>query len=114
MGINVRMQNAPKADGIIAAQVNLEKDLKDCMRCKFFYGNNSQCCCCSPGLSQTYSYMLSQTLFEKWVWKNQKYIFNRLTVLLCVFRLVVKAANGVYLALTTSLNTHTLWRRLTN
>lgn len=71
-------------------------------------------CCCSPGLSQTYSYMLSQTLFEKWVWKNQKYIFNRLTVLLCVFRLVVKAANGVYLALTTSLNTHTLWQRLTN
>ena len=43
MGINVRMQNAPKPDGIIAAQVNLEKDLKDCMRCKFFYGNNSQC-----------------------------------------------------------------------
>lgn len=72
------------------------------------------CCCCSPGLSQTYSYTLSQTLFEKWVWKYQKYIFNRLTVLLCVFRLVVKAANGVYLALTTSLNTHTLWQRLTN
>ncbi|MCX4300606.1 MAG: hypothetical protein OSJ73_27055 [Lachnospiraceae bacterium] len=71
-------------------------------------------CCCSPGLSQTYSYTLSQTLFEKWVWKYQKYIFNRLTVLLCVFRLVVKAANGVYLALTTSLNTHTLWQRLTN
>ena len=43
MGINVRMQDAPKPDGIIAAQVNLEKDLKDCMRCKFFYGNNSQC-----------------------------------------------------------------------
>lgn len=43
MGINVRMQGAPKPDGIIVAQVNLEKDLKDCMRCRFFYGNNSQC-----------------------------------------------------------------------
>lgn len=43
MGINVRVQNASKPDEIIAAQVNLEKDLKSCMRCRFFYGNNSQC-----------------------------------------------------------------------
>ena len=43
MGINVRVQNAPKLSGIIAAQVKLEKDLRSCMRCKFFYGNNSQC-----------------------------------------------------------------------
>lgn len=41
MGINVRVQDAPKQKGIIAAQVKLEKDLRDCMRCKFFYGNNS-------------------------------------------------------------------------
>lgn len=44
-------------------------------------------CCCSLGLSQTYSHTLSQILFEKWVWKYQKYIFNRLATLLCVFRL---------------------------
>ncbi len=43
MGINVRVQDAPKQSGIIAAQVNLEKDLRSCMRCRFFYGNNSQC-----------------------------------------------------------------------
>ena len=43
MGINVRVQNAPKTDEIITAQVNLEKDLRSCMRCRFFYGNNSQC-----------------------------------------------------------------------
>ena len=43
MGINVRMQNAPKPDGIIAAQVKLEDDLRSCMRCQFFYGNNRQC-----------------------------------------------------------------------
>lgn len=30
-------------DGIITTQANPEKDLKSCMRCKFFYGNNSQC-----------------------------------------------------------------------
>jgi hypothetical protein len=36
------MQNAPKPDGMIAAQVKLEKDLRSCMHCRFFYGNNSQ------------------------------------------------------------------------
>lgn len=43
MGINVRVQDAPKSDGIIVVQVNLEKDLKDCMRCRFFYGSSRQC-----------------------------------------------------------------------
>lgn len=43
MGINVRVQNAPKPSTVIVTQVELEKDLKSCMRCKFFYGNNSQC-----------------------------------------------------------------------
>ncbi len=43
MGINVRGQNAPKPDGIIAAQAKFENDLRSCMQCRFFYGNNSQC-----------------------------------------------------------------------
>ena len=43
MGINVRVQNTPKLSEIITAQVELEKDLRSCMHCKFFYGNNSQC-----------------------------------------------------------------------
>lgn len=43
MGINVRIQKAPKLKDAIIAQVKLEKDLKSCMRCRFFYGNNSQC-----------------------------------------------------------------------
>ncbi len=43
MGINVRGRDIPKQSGMIAAQVKLEKDLKICMRCEFFYGNNSQC-----------------------------------------------------------------------
>ena len=29
--------------GIIKAQAKLEKDLRSCMRCKFFYGNDHQC-----------------------------------------------------------------------
>ena len=37
------MQNTPKLSEIITAQVELEKDLRSCMHCKFFYGNNSQC-----------------------------------------------------------------------
>lgn len=43
MGINVRVQKAPKPKDAINAQVKLERDLKSCMRCRFFYGNNSQC-----------------------------------------------------------------------
>lgn len=43
MGINVRVKNTPKPDDVMAVQMNLEKDLKSCMHCKFFYGNNSQC-----------------------------------------------------------------------
>lgn len=43
MVINVRIQKAPKTKDVIIAQAVLEKDLKSCIRCRFFYGNNSQC-----------------------------------------------------------------------
>lgn len=43
MGINVRVQKCQKPLGIIEVQANLERDLKSCMRCRFFYGNNRQC-----------------------------------------------------------------------
>lgn len=43
MGINVRLQDAPKQSEIITAKVKLEKDLRSCMKCNFFYGNNRQC-----------------------------------------------------------------------
>lgn len=43
MGINVRVQKSPKPAGIIMAEATLEKDLKSCMRCRFFHGNNRQC-----------------------------------------------------------------------
>lgn len=43
MGINVKVQNDPKPDDIIFKRVSFEKDLRSCMRCKFFCGNNSQC-----------------------------------------------------------------------
>jgi len=43
VGINVKMQNPRKEDNAIRAYVELEKDLRSCMRCKFFYGSNRQC-----------------------------------------------------------------------
>ncbi len=43
MGINVRVQKLPKSKDIISASAKLEKDLKSCMRCRFFHGNNHQC-----------------------------------------------------------------------
>ena len=43
MGINVRMRCIPKQSEIIVARASLEQDLRSCMRCRFFYGNNRQC-----------------------------------------------------------------------
>ena len=43
MGINVRVQKSPKPLDVITAQVKLERDLKSCMSCRFFYGSSSQC-----------------------------------------------------------------------
>lgn len=43
MGINVKVQKAPKMKDIVVAEAKLEKDLKSCMQCKYFHGNNHQC-----------------------------------------------------------------------
>ena len=43
MGINVRVQKSPKPLDVIEVQAKLERDLRSCMRCRFFYGNNRQC-----------------------------------------------------------------------
>ena len=43
MGINVRVQKSPKSLDVIEVQAKLERDLRSCMRCRFFYGNNRQC-----------------------------------------------------------------------
>lgn len=43
MGINVRIQKSPKLIDVITAQVKLERDLKSCIHCRFFYGSSSQC-----------------------------------------------------------------------
>lgn len=43
MGINVKVEKYPKQKNVITAEARLERDLKSCMQCKFFYGNNRQC-----------------------------------------------------------------------
>lgn len=43
MGINVKVQKSSKSRNIVTAEAKIEKDLKSCMRCKYFYGNNRQC-----------------------------------------------------------------------
>ena len=43
MGINVRVQKSPKPLDVIEVQAKLERDLRSCIRCRFFYGNNRQC-----------------------------------------------------------------------
>ena len=43
MGINVRVQKSPKPTDIVVAEAKLERDLKSCMRCRYFHGNNRQC-----------------------------------------------------------------------
>lgn len=43
MGINVKVQKSPKPIEIITAEARLERDLKSCVRCRYFHGNNRQC-----------------------------------------------------------------------
>lgn len=43
MGINVKVQKSPKPIEIIISEARLERDLKSCMRCRYFHGNNRQC-----------------------------------------------------------------------
>lgn len=43
MGINVRTQKSVKPVEMVMVRTSLEKDLKSCMKCRYFYGNNSQC-----------------------------------------------------------------------
>ena len=43
MGISVKVQKSPKSRDIVTAEARLEKDLRSCMRCKYFHGNNRQC-----------------------------------------------------------------------
>lgn len=43
VGINVRVQKSPKPLDVIEVEAKLERDLRSCMRCRFFYGNNRQC-----------------------------------------------------------------------
>lgn len=43
MGINVKVQKHPKQKNVITAEAKLERDLRSCMRCRFFYGNRQQC-----------------------------------------------------------------------
>ena len=43
MGINVRVQKTLKLRNIVTEEARSERDLKSCMRCRYFYGNNRQC-----------------------------------------------------------------------
>ena len=43
MGINVRVQNYKETKEIPSFEAKLERDLRSCMKCRFFYGHNSQC-----------------------------------------------------------------------
>lgn len=42
MGINIRVQKSPKPLDVIEVEAKLKRDLRSCMRCRFFYGNNRQ------------------------------------------------------------------------
>ena len=42
MGTNVRIRKYPKCEDAITAEVILERDIKSCMRCRFFH-NSRQC-----------------------------------------------------------------------
>lgn len=43
MGINIQVKKGGKQKNEIFLDGKLNKDLRDCMHCQFFYGNNHQC-----------------------------------------------------------------------
>lgn len=43
LGINIKAKESDIQKAVITTQVSFEKDLKSCMRCRFFYGNDSRC-----------------------------------------------------------------------
>lgn len=42
-GISVRIRNPGKRRNLAAFEVKVEKDIKQCMQCRFFYGSSRQC-----------------------------------------------------------------------
>ncbi|MDE5699346.1 MAG: hypothetical protein K2I96_18385 [Lachnospiraceae bacterium] len=42
-GIGVRIQKPGKRRELTAFEVKVEKDIKQCMQCSFFYGSSRQC-----------------------------------------------------------------------
>lgn len=43
MGINTKRQKPEKKKVAIDAKEQLERDLRSCMNCKYFYGNDIRC-----------------------------------------------------------------------
>lgn len=43
MGINVKVQRSEKQENTALFYVKQDKELQDCMHCKYFYGNSRQC-----------------------------------------------------------------------
>jgi len=43
VGINIKVEKNFRQKDVITVAAKLERDLKSCMRCRFFYGNNRQC-----------------------------------------------------------------------
>lgn len=43
MGIDIKTHHPSEPGGAAEAKIKLEKDLRSCMRCEFFYGSSRQC-----------------------------------------------------------------------
>lgn len=67
--INVRIQKAPKPDAVITVQVSLEKDLKSCMRCAFFYD-------CPYRQSERYCFPCMKKLLGRTGMETEKFVLE--------------------------------------
>ena len=73
MGINIRVQNPPKPLDVISAQAKLERDLRSCMRCRFFYTEREDMCFgCPYRQSERYCFPCMKKMLgikEKGAWE---------------------------------------------
>lgn len=42
-GITITIRKPGKSRDLLTFEAELEKDMRECMRCRFFYGNSRQC-----------------------------------------------------------------------
>lgn len=66
--VSVRIRKPRKHRNLTSFEVGIDKDIKQCMQCRFFYGSSRQCiakeCVKKPRQSESYCFPCMKKLLE--------------------------------------------------